>query len=233
MSQDIRLLRPEEIEVRVGYINAYKCSLLLYIDARCAMKILDETYGALNWQRHFRDINGKMCCTLKIYNDSLGCWIEKEDVGTESYAEKEKGEVSDAFKRACVCVGIGRELYTAPNINVDLNPNESYKKGDKINLSNDVKFKVSSINYNEHREITELIIKDQNNKIRYMLQSNTYGNIETEPVTKRIKDIMHVAQAVGHDENKVNHLIEKKFHKSNLENLNDDGLSTVFNGYLS
>lgn len=34
----------------------------------------------------------------------------------ESYAEKEKGQASDAFKRACFCWGIGRELYTAPFI---------------------------------------------------------------------------------------------------------------------
>ena len=39
-------------------------------------------------------------------------WIAKTDCGVESFAEKEKGEASDAFKRAGFNVGIGRELYT-------------------------------------------------------------------------------------------------------------------------
>ena len=33
------------------------------------------------------------------------------DCGTESNVEKQKGEASDAFKRAAVHFGIGRDLY--------------------------------------------------------------------------------------------------------------------------
>ena len=109
-----RDLRADEIEVRVAQAKASGVSLLLYKDARCDMNILDETVGSLNWQRrHTRD---NANCVVSIWDEKKQQWIEKEDTGTESNTEKEKGLASDSFKRACTNVGIGRELYTAPFI---------------------------------------------------------------------------------------------------------------------
>lgn len=111
---NFRKLKAEEIDARIGSINSKGLTLLLYKDARCDMAILDETVGAENWQRSHELINGNLFCNVSIKcGDS---WITKQDVGTESYTEKEKGQASDAFKRACVNWGIGRELYTAPLI---------------------------------------------------------------------------------------------------------------------
>ncbi len=89
---------------------------MLYKDARCDMKILDETVGPENWQRSHELINGNLFCNVSIYDEEKKIWITKQDVGTESYTEKEKGQASDAFKRACFNWGIGRELYTSPFI---------------------------------------------------------------------------------------------------------------------
>ena len=47
--KEIRLLRADEIECRVGIVNQKGCSLLLYKDARADMRILDETFGVLGW----------------------------------------------------------------------------------------------------------------------------------------------------------------------------------------
>lgn len=80
------------------------------------MKILDETVGAENWKRNHELINGNLFCNVSIYDEAKKEWVTKQDVGTESYTEKEKGQASDAFKRACFNWGIGRELYTAPFI---------------------------------------------------------------------------------------------------------------------
>ncbi len=111
-----RDLRADEIECRVARVNDYGVSLLLYKDARCDMNILDETVGPMNWQRrHTRD---NANCIVSIWDESKKQWIEKEDTGTESNTEKEKGLASDSFKRACTNAGIGRELYTAPNITI-------------------------------------------------------------------------------------------------------------------
>ena len=107
----IRLLNSDEIECRVGTISEKGLSLLLYKDARADMKILDETFGAMNWERQHELIGDNLYCTVRIWDENKHQWISKMDVGTESYTEKEKGQASDSFKRACVSVGIGRELY--------------------------------------------------------------------------------------------------------------------------
>lgn len=109
-----RDLRADEIECRVAQAKANGVSLLLYKDARCDMNILDETVGPNNWQRYHSRDNAN--CTVTIWDDNKQQWIGKEDTGTESNTEAEKGLASDSFKRACFNWGIGRELYTAPSI---------------------------------------------------------------------------------------------------------------------
>lgn len=111
---EFRRLRADEIECRIASCTAKGVSLLLYKDARCDQNILDETVGSMNWQRHHSRDNAN--CTVSLWDAEKGQWIEKEDTGTESYTEKEKGLASDSFKRACFNWGIGRELYTAPFI---------------------------------------------------------------------------------------------------------------------
>ena len=108
----IRLLRADEIECRIGTINEKGLSLLLYKDARADMKILDETFGIFGWKRTHQSIDGNLYCTVEIWDSEKQSWIAKQDVGTVSYTEKEKGQASDSFKRACVSVDIGRELYS-------------------------------------------------------------------------------------------------------------------------
>ena len=109
-----RDLRADEIECRVAQAKENGVSLLLYKDARCDQNILDETVGPMNWMRHHSRDNAN--CTVSIWDKDKGQWIGKEDTGTESNTEKEKGLASDSFKRACFNWGIGRELYTAPFI---------------------------------------------------------------------------------------------------------------------
>ena len=109
-----RDLRADEIECRVAQAKKNGVSLLLYKDARCDQNILDETVGAMNWERHHVRDNAN--CVVSIWDKEKQQWVSKEDTGTESNTEKEKGLASDSFKRACFNWGIGRELYTAPFI---------------------------------------------------------------------------------------------------------------------
>lgn len=113
---EFRLLKADEIECRIASIKEKGLSLLLYKDARVDQNILDETVGSMSWQRRHEVINGNLFCSVGIHCKELDEWIWKQDVGVESYTEKEKGQASDAFKRACFNWGIGRELYTAPFI---------------------------------------------------------------------------------------------------------------------
>lgn len=117
-----RDLRADEIECRVQSVKETGLVLLLYKDARVDMNILDETVGAARWQREHHECKGNLFCRVGICVETkqgdaiFPEWVWKADCGAESNTEKEKGEASDSFKRACVNWGIGRELYTAPFI---------------------------------------------------------------------------------------------------------------------
>lgn len=184
----IRLLNYNEIECRVGTISDKGLSLLLYKDARADMKILDETFGALNWERQHVLIGENLYCTVRIWDEVKEQWISKMDVGTESYTEKEKGQASDSFKRACVSVGIGRELYSAPFIWIPSTKVNIQKKNDKY-ITYD-KFKVKKISYNKNREISELVISNQNGQIVYSLvQGELSSNYSVADFSKSQKMI--------------------------------------------
>ena len=114
-----RDLRADEIECRVQSVKENGLVLLLYKDARVDMNILDETVGASNWQNKFYENKGILFCSLGINTnfdkpDLPDRWVWKDDAGVESNTEAEKGNASDARKRAGFAWGIGRELYTAP-----------------------------------------------------------------------------------------------------------------------
>lgn len=109
-----RSLEASDVEVRVAQASEKGCSLLLYKDARCDMRILDEAVGAQSWACRYERIGDTLFCSVGISNEDE--WVWKQDCGIPSSMESEKGEASDAFKRACFKWGIGRELYTAPFI---------------------------------------------------------------------------------------------------------------------
>lgn len=87
-----------------------------YIDSRDCQKILDNACGLGGWKDDYFEIGGKTYCKvlIKIGDE----WIHRTDVGTETNVEKEKGEASDAFKRACVKFGVGRFLYSMNPIKI-------------------------------------------------------------------------------------------------------------------
>ena len=151
-----RKLRADEIECRIGMIKENGLTLLLYKDARCDMNILDETIGAMNWRReHTRDNKN---CIVSIWDKDKGEWVSKEDTGTESNTEAEKGLASDSFKRACVNWGIGRELYSAPFIWVKSTDCDIKNYGGKFRCTE--KFIVEKITYDENGNIDGLAIQN-------------------------------------------------------------------------
>lgn len=114
MAGMFRDLRPNEVEARVAQCSAKGASLLLYKTARTDYALLDETVGPERWGCDYREVKGSLFCKISILFD--GKVISKENCGTESNMEAQKGEASDAMKRAGFAWGIGRELYTAPFI---------------------------------------------------------------------------------------------------------------------
>lgn len=106
MALKFRPLEADEMECRIGTVgkNGNGLSLLLYKDARVDADILDETVGPENWQCEFYEKKGTLFCKVGICIDrgnGLSEWVFKDDAGSPSNMEAQKGEASDAFKRAC------------------------------------------------------------------------------------------------------------------------------------
>lgn len=205
-----RNLRADEIDVRINQIASNYCTMLLYKDARCDMNILDETVGALNWKReHTRD---NANCIVSIYDEDKKEWVSKEDTGTESSSEAEKGLASDSFKRACVNWGIGRELYSSPNIitfpkkDMGVKDKPEFFENDKGKYTTKTYFWVEIIDYDDNDNIKDLIIRDNKNNIRFSMLSK-----ETDKeLTKMFETMQKMIKA---NEEKDDTFDREKFYK--------------------
>lgn len=179
MSIKFRKLKASEIECRVSTVKKTGCSLLLYKDARVDQKILDETFGIFGWQREHQLIGDRLYCTVSVQNPDTGEWIRKQDVGTESYTEKEKGQASDSFKRACFNLGVGRELYSAPFIWIKSGDCKIEEKDGRFTTYD--RFEVKDIGYDNEGNISHLVIYNTTTKSKvYTFDSQTIDEIEEE-----------------------------------------------------
>lgn len=155
--EKFRKLRADEIECRVSQISEKGLALLLYKDARCDMRLLDEVVGPENWQCRYEEHKGTLFCYVGIRAGKE--WIWKSDAGAPSNMESQKGEASDAFKRACFRWNIGRELYTAPFIWIPAGNYSASQKNGKWTTYD--KFRVTAIGYDSEGNIDQLKIVNQ------------------------------------------------------------------------
>lgn len=183
----MRKLRADEIECRVAQVSSKGCSLLLYKTARVDRAILDEEFGAMNWQNDFKVIDGKMYGGIAVRDETSPSWVWKWDCGTESNTEAEKGQASDCFKRAGFKWGIGVELYTAPFIWLNV---EVKQEGSKWKLANPfAKYSVKSIEYNNDTISNLEIVDDKGNTVYSMGKKVTKTTQKTESITEeKLKD---------------------------------------------
>ena len=166
---NFRTLKAEEIDVRVQQVTEKGAVLLLFKDARCDMNLLDES--GVKWKREHQLINNNLFCTVSIWDDEIKEWVSRQDVGTESMTEKEKGQASDSFKRACFNWGIGRELYSSPFIWVGIDKITTYKNPKTGKLGTYDKFAVEKIEYNDNREIAKIAIINSKTKARVFVHT--------------------------------------------------------------
>ena len=181
--KEIRLLRADEIECRIAVLNEKGLSLLLYKDARVDQKILDETFGVFGWKRSHQCIDGNLYCTVEIRDKETGEWIAKQDVGTTNYAEKEKSQASDSFKRACFNWGIGRELYSAPFIWIPASKVQIQRKNDKYYCNENFQMTREIVFMNGKLLLRELRIQERRAK-RSQLKRKLIRNPSRQIVQK-------------------------------------------------
>lgn len=195
-----RNLKANEIECRVGVKKDNGFSILLYKDARCDMAILDETVGVVNWTREQKD-NG--VCRVSIFDNKKNMWVYKEDVGSPTDYEKEKGQASDSFKRACFNWGIGRELYTAPFIWIS-----------DVNLAKK-KIKVADIEISDKRIIALML--ECEGKCIFSWTSEEYRKIKgIEEIKKKCDDMKKITSLL------------KEYNKNTLEECELDEIKKIY-----
>ncbi len=125
-----KLKAPMNFKWRVQSVRNGKATCVAYIDARQVMDRLDEVVGFNKWQSEYYSVEGNVYCKIGVNLD--GEWIWKSDCGTESNVEKEKGQASDAFKRAAVKWGIGRFLYSMEMVQLDASDRTPVYNGRKL-----------------------------------------------------------------------------------------------------
>ena len=223
---EFRKLKADEIECRIGTINAKGLSLLLYKDARVDMKILDETVGSMNWQRDHKELKGNIYCGISLWDEDKKQWITKWDCGTESYTEKEKGESSDSFKRAGFNIGIGRELYTSPFIWIRPEKDEITEEIDnngRKRYTTKTTFKVYEIGYDKENRINKLTIVDNKGTIRFQMLPKEESD---ERITLLDKiQMLEIEKEI--DMEKFNQWLEEKYGTQNTANLEIDKLKEI------
>lgn len=172
-----RDLTANEIEVRVSRVTNAGVELLLFKDSRCDMRILDETVGAENWQNEFYEQKGTLFCKVGLFTDyDRGpMWVWKSNAGAPSNIEAQKGEASDAFKRACFTWGIGRELYTAPRIFVYADKCKSLKQGKNGKMQCYDHFSVAKIKIVDGRIVGLAIRNDDTGRVVFTYVEDGYG----------------------------------------------------------
>lgn len=160
MSGMFKPLGAEDIECRIAQTKPNGASILLYKTARTDANQLDDVVGVANWQNDYKVIDGTLFCGIGIHTAENG-WVWKWDAGSESNVAKDKGEASDAFKRAGFRFGIGRELYTAPFIWIPAGKctiKRATKNGKEVSECYD-RFRVAEIEYADSK-ITHLVIEN-------------------------------------------------------------------------
>lgn len=180
-----RLLKADEIEVKVKQIKANGSVFLLYKTARTDMDLLDEAVGSMGWQSEYKVVNDNLYAGIGIHNKELG-WVWKWDCGIESRADGEgnekKGEASDAFKRAGFKWGIGRELYTSPFIWISSDVLPTEQRGNGYALKGFPKLSVKKIEYID-KKISMLELVDEKGRVVYTFNSNT--EVKVAPVKEQ------------------------------------------------
>ena len=222
MARKFRFLTADEIECRVAQCSDKGVQLLLYKTARTDAALLDEVYPDA-WQNDFKVIDGKMYGGIGIKVNSE--WLWRWDCGTESNMEAEKGEASDAFKRAGFKWGIGAELYTSPFI---------WVKPENCKIENKKcydRFKVALIDYDENGRINALAIDNVSRHcaaFMYGYKQEQSDGVKSTPSANTLRQqILAIAPKKGVEITKI---VKADYKGKRWEDLSVDDLLAIKNG---
>lgn len=216
-----RTLYADEIEVRPSHIKNGKANLLLYIDSRAVVSLLNESVGNLNWQSKFYEANRQLIGEIGIYDDERKMWIWKSDTGSESNIEAEKGLISDIYKRVMSRWGVC-ELYSAPRISV---PDDGYGNSG---------YKVAEILYNEQRTIIHLVIVNRHGDEVFRWDSDKQEQTQTVTTTAPTPTATTREVSTSDDrEQIIQSIIDKANEIRHRQDTNQEELEKFVNFYIN
>lgn len=202
-----RFLTADEVELRISNNGENWAQLLIYKTARTDMALLDELYGAGDWQTDYKEIKGNMYCGIGVLVNNQWIWrwncgVESKGTG-EDDPNNQKGEASDAFKRAGFLWNIGRELYKWKGIFINLTEKDFKEKNGKKYVK--TQFSVATINYTEEGEPQHLVIIDANGDKRYEYGFSKKENTDDKKnQSSTITDEKEVAENIPYNESDSN-----------------------------
>ncbi len=169
MNSKFRKLKAEEIKCRKNSVNLGGVRCLLYAGKFAVPDILDEVYGIHGWSA---ESAGDRQVSLSVFTED-GRKISR--IGTCDADSEGKAVLSDALTNAGVYFGIGRELYTAPEIFFKRDDLKGYTYDDskKEGVCYDI-FKVEDITYSGDR-IASVKISVTDCKTRKVYLEKTFG----------------------------------------------------------
>lgn len=175
---------------RVQTQSDFGATCVAYIDARIMQDHLDDVVGPENWQINYSLIDGQMFAAIGInieHPDGKTEWVWKSDTGTESKTEAEKGQVSDAAKRAAVVWGVGRFLYglgikklkTTKHTNGKIYPCSDDGKilWDGEEITNFITSKLSNKNQDKKKETKQ---QEKKEEVKTVENTKKYGKPQTD-----------------------------------------------------
>lgn len=204
-----RMLKANEIEIRVGSVKEKMVNFLLYTDARYYSDILNELYGVFGWRSSFERKGEPLFCKISVFDKKTNQWISKEDCGIESQQtddNKYKAERDSAFKRACYQWRIGNELYTMKNMILSCKGLTKKRKNGKYELKKKYNnLNVVEIKHNENKEIEKVVVENSYKKITFF--KNKKAVIETK--TRQNKYIIFIIKKIGIMKKLINQVVKK------------------------
>lgn len=111
---------PKKAEKGAKFDNG-DCLVLPYVTNRAIMERLDEVAGPGHWRNEYQRWGAKgVLCGLSVRLSNPAAseqqWVTKWDGADETDIEATKGGLSSAMKRAAVQWGMGRHLYSLPEV---------------------------------------------------------------------------------------------------------------------
>lgn len=180
---------------RVQSARGTKAIVVPYVDSRDVAERLDEACTPGNWQDDYRVVNGNLYAGIGINtgSETQPNWVWKWDCGTESNVDREKGEASDAFKRAAVKWGVGRFLYRMKMI--DLKTKEYKGKfypakdnGDILWDTDQITEYVTQVKLGSAKPASATTSKSSD-RYQKRTEKPTYTNPDAPKWTKKVKDM--------------------------------------------